>query len=214
MVIAEAMMRSLPVITTDIAGIPEMLTNGVHGFALPPDDHAPFVDALAQLGAAGSEGQRRRLQMGAAARKHAIETFTNAIMVSQYRAAALSLAPPIILIDMDGCLVDWDAGFARAWGGRSPIDRRLSYSMEARATARALQRPTLASALACRMHPASPSRSRCTAPAVARQWCVVPCIDAVARRRPPPPACTQAFTMLPTGRSSRSFHRLDDRPYL
>lgn len=130
MVIAEAMMRSLPVITTDIAGIPEMLTNGVHGFALPPDDHAPFVDALAQLGAAGSEGQRRRLQMGAAARKHAIETFTNAIMVSQYRAAALSLAPPIILIDMDGCLVDWDAGFARAWGGRSPIDRRLSYSME------------------------------------------------------------------------------------
>jgi len=130
MVIAEAMMRSLPVITTDIAGIPEMLTNGVHGFALPPDDPNPFVDALEQLGSSGSEGQRCRLQMGAAARKHAIETFTNATMVSQYRAAALTLAPPIVLVDMDGCLVDWDRGFAQAWGGRSPIDRRLSYSME------------------------------------------------------------------------------------
>merc|ERR1719238_1523004 len=78
MVIAEAMMRSLPVVTTDIAGIPEMLVHGVHGFALPPDKHAPFVKALEELGAAGPTSQRRRLQMGAAARKHAVETFTNA----------------------------------------------------------------------------------------------------------------------------------------
>merc|ERR1740138_463341 len=79
MVIAEAMMRGLPVITTDIAGIPEMFEHGVHGFCLNPDEQAPFVDAL--------------------------EAFTNASMVAQYRAASLRLAPPIILIDMDGCLV-------------------------------------------------------------------------------------------------------------
>jgi len=131
MVIAESMMRSMPVITTDIAGIPEMFENGVHGFCLPPDDYAPFVDALKLLGDPGAEGQRRRLQMAAAARKHAEETFTNASMVAQYRAIALELAPPIILLDMDGVLVDWDRGFFKAWGGRTPIDRTQSYSMEA-----------------------------------------------------------------------------------
>merc|ERR1719502_2524583 len=63
MVIAEAMMRSLPVITTDIAGIPEMFEHGVHGFAHSPDKIAPFVEALEHIGKAGAEGQRRRLQM-------------------------------------------------------------------------------------------------------------------------------------------------------
>ena len=116
-------MRGMPVVTTDIAGIPEMFEHGTHGFCFPPDDMAPFVGALEQIGGASAECQRRRLQMGAAARKHAIETFTNAIMVSQYRAAALQLSPPIILIDMDGCLVDWDAGFEAKWKGRSPIIR-------------------------------------------------------------------------------------------
>jgi len=130
MVIAEAMMRGLPVITTDIAGIPEMLVHGTHGFVLPPDEHKPFVDALNVVGAPGADGQRRRLQMGAAARKHAIETFTNAIMVAQYRAAALTLSPPIVLVDMDGVLVDWDRGFESAWKGRTPIIRSLSYAME------------------------------------------------------------------------------------
>ena len=130
MVIAESMMRSIPVITTDIAGIPEMLDNGVHGYALPPDDHAAFANALIDLGAPGAEGQRRRLQMGAAAKKHALKTFTNAGMVAQYRAIALELSPPTILLDMDGVLVDWDAGFRKAWGRTAPIDRSKSYYME------------------------------------------------------------------------------------
>ena len=131
MVIAEAMMRSIPVITTDIAGIPEMLTNGVHGFSLPPDDHAAFAHAMTQLGSAGADGQRQRLQMAAAAKKHADKTFTNAGMVLRYRAIANELAAPTILLDMDGVVVDWDAGFRAAWGNRSPIDRSKSYYMEA-----------------------------------------------------------------------------------
>jgi len=130
MVIAESMLRSLPVITTDIAGIPEMLVNGVHGYSLPADQPDPFLQALTELGATDAEGQRRRLQMGATARKHAMETFSNRVMVSQYRAAALALAAPIVLVDMDGVLVDWDAGFRAAWGARSAIDRAKSYFME------------------------------------------------------------------------------------
>jgi len=130
MVIAESMMRSMPVITTDIAGIPEMFTSTVHGFCLPAGDEAAFADALTQLGATDAEGQRKRLQMGAAAKKHAVDTFTNDSMVSAYRNLALELSPPVILLDMDGVLVDWDAGFLSAWSGRSPVNRQESYAME------------------------------------------------------------------------------------
>jgi len=130
MVIAEAMMRSLPVITTNIAGIPEMLAHGVHGYVLDPEQPAQFVEALDQLGGTDAAGQRRRLQMGAAARKHALDTFTNVAMVSEYRGAALCMSSPVVLVDMDGVLVDWDRGFATAWGGASPIDRSKSYAME------------------------------------------------------------------------------------
>jgi len=130
MVIAESMMRSIPPITTDIAGIPEMFTNGIHGYRLPAGDVDAFVDAMSQVGAPGADGQRMRLQMGAAARKHAIETFTNATMVSAYRSIALELSPPVVLLDMDGVLVDWDRGFLQAWGGRSAVDRSKDYAME------------------------------------------------------------------------------------
>ena len=68
--------------------------------------------------------------MAAAARKHALQSFTNAGMVQQYRAAALELASPIVLLDMDGVVVDWDAGFAKAWAGRAPVQRTRSYFME------------------------------------------------------------------------------------
>jgi len=129
MVIAESMMRSMPVITTNIAGIPEMFTHAVHGFCYAPEERQGFIDALTELGATDADGQRRRLQMGAAAKRHATDTFTNAHMVAQYRAIALELSPPVVLLDMDGVLVDWDRGFARAWGGRSKIGRD-DYAME------------------------------------------------------------------------------------
>ena len=36
------------------------------------------------------------------------------IMVEKYRELLLQVAPPLILVDMDGCLVDWDQGEHRA----------------------------------------------------------------------------------------------------
>jgi hypothetical protein len=121
MVIAEAMMRSLPVITTDIAGIPEMLEHGVHGYAHPPDNLDPFVDALDSLGATDADGQRRRLQMGAAARKHALETFTNAHMVAQYRGAALQLSPPVRATPTPLALTPRDGALSRSVCHRHPV---------------------------------------------------------------------------------------------
>jgi hypothetical protein len=51
-------------------------------------------------------------------------------MVEKYRELMLHIAPPIILLDMDGALVDWDSGFRAKWAERSTIDRRKSYYMQ------------------------------------------------------------------------------------
>ena len=51
-------------------------------------------------------------------------------MVEKYRELLLRVAPPVILLDMDGALVDWDAGFRERWGDRSPIYRDRSYYMQ------------------------------------------------------------------------------------
>ena len=67
--------------------------------------------------------------MGVAARKHAEATFTNELMIANYRALTLALSAPVVLLDMDGVVVDWDAGFLAAWGGRSAVDRS-HYAME------------------------------------------------------------------------------------
>ncbi|MDQ1902705.1 glycosyltransferase family 4 protein [Paracoccus sp. WLY502] len=48
-VLMEAMATGLPVITTHIAGIPELVEHGVSGFVLPPGDTAALVDALDAL---------------------------------------------------------------------------------------------------------------------------------------------------------------------
>ena len=53
MVLAEAMIRQIPVITTDIAGIPEMLTHKTHGFVLRPKP--AFIGALHALGGADAD---------------------------------------------------------------------------------------------------------------------------------------------------------------
>jgi hypothetical protein len=52
------------------------------------------------------------------------------IMVERYRELLLRVAPPVLLLDMDGALVDWDAGFRARWGDRTPILREKSYYMQ------------------------------------------------------------------------------------
>ncbi|CEM09910.1 unnamed protein product [Vitrella brassicaformis CCMP3155] len=126
MVIPEAMMRGLPVVTTDIAGIPEMLTHGTHGFVYPPEQEDSFVEALSKL----VDDPQLRADMGKRASEHAMATFALSVMTFKYCKIALSISPTIILIDMDGTLVDWDAGFYAHWKDRSSVDRTVSYAME------------------------------------------------------------------------------------
>jgi glycosyltransferase involved in cell wall biosynthesis len=63
-VIVEAMAAGLPVVTTPVSGIPEIVEDGVNGLLVEPDDAERLADALLRLyadpGAAGSSGGCRR----------------------------------------------------------------------------------------------------------------------------------------------------------
>ena len=48
-VLMEAMAMELPCVTTQIAGIPELIRNGVDGLLVPPSDVDALVNALARL---------------------------------------------------------------------------------------------------------------------------------------------------------------------
>jgi glycosyltransferase involved in cell wall biosynthesis len=48
-VLMEAMASGLPIISTTVSGIPEIVTNGVNGLLVPPDDPASLANALLSL---------------------------------------------------------------------------------------------------------------------------------------------------------------------
>jgi glycosyltransferase involved in cell wall biosynthesis len=70
-VITEAMACRLPVVSTTVAGIPEMVAHGETGLLVEPTDEPAMADAIAELGA---DPDRRRT-MGEAGRKRAEKLF-------------------------------------------------------------------------------------------------------------------------------------------
>lgn len=48
-VLLEAGLAGLPVVATKVGGIPEMITSGVHGLLVPPDDALALADAIRKL---------------------------------------------------------------------------------------------------------------------------------------------------------------------
>lgn len=126
MVISEAMSWGIPVISTNIAGIKEMYTNGVEGFHFPPGDEASALDGMRSL----VDNPTLRKSMSLAARTKFETTFDLDLMVESYRQLVMKVAPPVILLDMDGALIDWDKKFIESWANRAPLDRTKSYFME------------------------------------------------------------------------------------
>merc|ERR1712176_1182387 len=124
MVLAEAMARGKPVLTTGIAGIPEMVDNGVEGFVCGEEDTPACIAEWAQRMETLASSATLRQQMGQAGLRRYENQFRLQHMVDQYKTVALRLAKPVVLVDMDGCLVDWDRGFMNAWNGLTPVDRR------------------------------------------------------------------------------------------
>jgi glycosyltransferase involved in cell wall biosynthesis len=70
-VLMEAMALELPVVTTRIMGIPELVEDGVHGRLVAPGSLPELVDALAALAA----DPQRRAEMGRAGRRRVLAEF-------------------------------------------------------------------------------------------------------------------------------------------
>lgn len=71
-VITEAMACRLPVVSTTVTGIPEMVAHGETGLLVEPTDEEAMADAITELG----NDPERRKQMGEAGRKRADSLFT------------------------------------------------------------------------------------------------------------------------------------------
>lgn len=56
-------------------------------------------------------------QLGAHGRERFLAQFNVSIMTRRYLSLIRSLSPPVVLVDLDGVVVDWDAGFLSAWRG-------------------------------------------------------------------------------------------------
>jgi glycosyltransferase involved in cell wall biosynthesis len=70
-VILEAMAMGLPVVSTDLSGIPEAVQQGTTGLLVEPGDSKALADALAQL----LEDEESRRRMGVQGRRRIVETF-------------------------------------------------------------------------------------------------------------------------------------------
>jgi glycosyltransferase involved in cell wall biosynthesis len=80
-VLIEALASSLPVVTTEVAGIPEIVEEGINGLLVPEKDSKPLAIAIERLGRDGS----RLRAFGKESRRIAEQTFALEITVAQLR---------------------------------------------------------------------------------------------------------------------------------
>jgi glycosyltransferase involved in cell wall biosynthesis len=69
--VVEAMTAGLPVVASNIAGIPDAVVQGETGLLFEPHDAAGIAEAIVQL----AQDRERRVAMGAAGRARAVEHF-------------------------------------------------------------------------------------------------------------------------------------------
>jgi glycosyltransferase involved in cell wall biosynthesis len=77
----EALACKVPVIATDVGGLPEVVREGENGFLLPVGD----VDGMAAAAMKLLEDDSMRREFGEAGRRWAVERFDEASVVRQYR---------------------------------------------------------------------------------------------------------------------------------
>lgn len=80
--VAEAMAAGLPVVATAVGGIPETLSDGIHGFVVPLGDTARMVDAIVSL--LNDPDLRRRF--GEAGRARAVDQLSATAQVGKIEA--------------------------------------------------------------------------------------------------------------------------------
>ena len=97
LVILEAMSYGLPVISTNIGGIPELMTHGVEGYLVNPFDQV-ILKYMLEL----TNNSSLRNIMGENGKKLHATVFDLDIMIDKYRSLIARVSPPVVLIDMDG----------------------------------------------------------------------------------------------------------------
>jgi glycosyltransferase involved in cell wall biosynthesis len=77
-VLVEALYMGLPVISTPISGIPELISTEVNGLLVPPQDSAALANALARL----LDDPELRNRLGTTGRQMVLERFDMACNVT------------------------------------------------------------------------------------------------------------------------------------
>jgi hypothetical protein len=97
--VVEALACGLPVVGSAVGGVPEMLTTGVEGWLVAPDDPAAAATALARL----AQDPGLLAETGRAARRRAVAAFDARVQARRHlalygdlpqRAAAIDTAAP------------------------------------------------------------------------------------------------------------------------
>jgi len=79
-VLLEAMSMGLPVIASELAGVPEVVFNGETGWMVKPGDQSELIDAIVKL----SSDKNNYLQMGKNARKLMEEKFDKRVQFNEF----------------------------------------------------------------------------------------------------------------------------------
>ena len=87
--VLEAAAAGLPVVTSDLGGLAEMVIDGVTGYLVPPEDDRGFVSAVESL----LDDPDRRSRMGSAARRHVEEAFDAGSAGDRLLDSVLALSP-------------------------------------------------------------------------------------------------------------------------
>jgi glycosyltransferase involved in cell wall biosynthesis len=90
-VLLEAMASGLPIVVSDVAGVPTLVQNEVNGLLIPPADPSAIADAIDRLIRDG-ELRRRLITVGnRAARAHTADSHARKIALGLVKMAGLHL---------------------------------------------------------------------------------------------------------------------------
>ena len=109
-VIAEAMLAGMPVVSTRIAGIPEMVADGESGFLVPPKDPAALAAGIEKLLADPALATR----LGARGRDLAVEKFA----IEKTTRALKHLLVRRCGVPVPAAAREFDATLSRGWWAR------------------------------------------------------------------------------------------------